>query len=120
MRYSSVLLMLTLFLAACSGKQRVPGDIVPVNKMQNVLWDIMKSDEFIIHQSLKDSALKKHQESIRLYKHVLNTHNISEEDFKKSMNFYQKRPDLLKIILDSLQKKADRINIPPAATTHVK
>ncbi len=88
--------------------------------MQSVLWDVMRADEFIIYQATKDSTFNRRKESIELYKHVLDTHNITEEDFKKSMNFYQKRPDLLKIVLDSLQKKADRINIPTADTTNVR
>jgi hypothetical protein len=113
------LLLVGFFFAFCSGKKRVPGNIISIETMHLVLWDVIKADEYIIYQSSKDSSLQKEAETIKLYKRILNSYKITEEGFRKSLNYYQKNPDLLKIVLDSIQKKSDRIYAPPETISTV-
>jgi hypothetical protein len=113
-------LLVVFFLAFCGGKKRIPRDIISIEKMHLVLWDVIKADEYIMYRSNKDSSLHKEKETVKLYKRILDTYKITEEDFRKSMNYYQKNPDLLKIILDSIQKKADRIYSAPETISTVE
>ena len=70
--------------------------------MQSVLWDMLRVDQFVVTYVAKDTGLNKKQESIKLYEQVFRIHKTSKEKFQKSLDFYQNRPDLLKVILDSI------------------
>jgi hypothetical protein len=63
---------------------------------------MLRVDQFIVNYVARDTLLDKKQESIRLYEQVFKIHKISREEFQKSLDFYQNRPDLLKVILDSI------------------
>jgi hypothetical protein len=93
---------LIIVLISCASNNRVPSDILPVEKMKLVIWDLVKADEFILNYKLKDSTFKKEDESIRMYNQVLDIHSVNEAEFKKSLNFYENNPLLLKSVFDSL------------------
>lgn len=73
-------------------------------KMTNILWDLLRADEFVYNYALKDSTRDKKQESIKLYEQVFRIHGTSKEQFEKSFTFYQSRPDLFKEVMDSLRR----------------
>lgn len=102
-------ILAVLFFASCSQKNKIPKGIIAQQKMRTIMWDLMRSDEFINNFLLKDSSVDRKKESIFLYEQVFKLHEINQEQFKKSLAFYQSRPDLLKVITDSLhidEKKA--------------
>jgi hypothetical protein len=93
---------MTLLLPACSnnGTGRLPPE-----KMEAVLWDLMRADKFLSDYVLnKDSTKKIDTESVNLYKQVFAIHNITGEQFQKSFAYYKAHPDLLKGIMDSLSR----------------
>jgi hypothetical protein len=96
---------LFFFLIGC-GKNKIPEGVLPKQKMQAVLWDILRADEFLSGYVFpKDSAMNREQESIKLYEEVFRIHHTDRDEFKKSFSFYQAHPSLMKEILDSLSKK---------------
>ena len=101
MRYFLVTCFFFLFFS-CSNRDKVPANVLSPKKMQSVLWDMLRVDQFIVNYVARDTLLDKKQESIRLYEQVFKIHKISREEFQKSLDFYQNRPDLLKVILDSI------------------
>ena len=104
MRYFLMTYSFFLFFS-CSNRDKVPADVLSPKKMQSVLWDMLRADQFVATYVVRDTALDKKKESIKLYEQVFRVHHISKEKFKKSVDFYQKRPDLLKVILDSIFNK---------------
>jgi hypothetical protein len=105
MRTALLILFAVIFLAGCRGKDRIPIGILPQKKMQAVMWDMMRADQFLADYVLnKDSSLKKQTESIQLYQKIFLIHNIKKEVFQKSLSFYKSRPDLMKAIMDSMSK----------------
>jgi hypothetical protein len=86
--------------------------------MQNVLWDMMLADETADYYIQKDSSIHALATHAEWYLPVFQIHKISKEDFKRSLRFYESRPDLLKPIFDSLQKKAEQQ--PPSYLPHRK
>ncbi|MBD0331852.1 MAG: DUF4296 domain-containing protein [Chitinophagaceae bacterium] len=90
----------------------VPKRILPVKEMQQVLWDVMQADELVNYYYTKDSSINRIKKSKELYQKIFRMHEITSEDFKRSLHYYQSRPDLLKIILDSLQHKTSAPSIP--------
>lgn len=105
MRYGLLIICCLFFITGCKNKNRIPDGIIPQKKMQAILWDMMRSDQFLSDFVLKkDSSLDKRFESIKLYGQVFDIHHISKEQFGKSFSFYKTHPDLFKVIMDSLSQ----------------
>ena len=105
MKYLIVLLLLCCF--ACSNPNKVPKDVLGADKMQVVLWDLIRADE--LAQVTKDSAQNITEKSLVLYEQVFAIHKTSRGEIDKSIQWYQHHPDVLKPILDSLNRKAQLI-----------
>ena len=53
-------------------------DILPQKKMQAVLWDMMRADQFLTDYVLnKDSSLNKITESLKYYQQIFAIHKIT-------------------------------------------
>jgi len=104
-----------LLLISCSRKEEVRDDVLPEKKMQVVLYDLMRVDQFLAGFVFShDTSLNKRVESIKLYKRVFETHQVSRDDFQKSMTFYRSHPELFKVLLDSVSALALRRPSVPA------
>lgn len=100
------LLAITYFLFSCSDKNKLPKDILPREKMEAVLWDMLRAGEFLDGFVFnKDTAVDKVAESEKWYDKIYQLHSISKEQFKKSFAYYKDNLTVLKPILDSLSKK---------------
>jgi len=106
-----ILIALSLLLFSCSDKKPIPEEILSQEKMQVVLWDVIRADELVSYNSITDSSLNKSARTAELYSKIFKIHGISKTSFEKSMQFYQLRPDLLQPILDSLKYSSERKTI---------
>jgi hypothetical protein len=98
-----IIFLLILIVTGCKKKKKIPDDILRPAKMEKVLLDLMKADEFLgTYVFAADSTLDKKEESIRYYKRILQLHGIRKEQFQKSFSYYKNNADQLKIIADSL------------------
>jgi len=88
---------------ACIRDNKVPKDVIPQNQMRKIMWDLMRADAYVTDFVMKDSTRDKKAESAKLYEKIFDIHATSQEAFKKSLAFYQNRPDLFKVISDSLR-----------------
>ncbi len=100
-----LLVLFLPFFFSCSGD--VPKGVLPPQKMEAVLYDIVRTDEWVDFARMGDSTFQPFSRRTALYDSVFRLHQISKEDYRKSMAFYQTRPDLLKEILQSLRTKSD-------------
>lgn len=75
--------------------------------MEAVLYDVITADELADFSVMQDSTFRLLSKRTSIYDSIFQAHSITKEGFKKSLKFYQGRPDLLKTILDSLQRKSD-------------
>ncbi len=100
-----VVFLFIVFLFSCRSKTAVPKDVIPVPEMTAILWDVMLADELVGQNYPVDTANKRFDTSIVLYQQIVQAHHTTQQQFKKSLDFYQSRPDLLQIILDTLQKR---------------
>ena len=103
MRTWLLILYASLLLAACKSRDHIPKNVLPQLKMQKVLWDMIRADQYLADFVVnKDSALNRRTENMQLYQQVFTIHHISKEEFQHSFSFYRSHPALLKIIMDSL------------------
>lgn len=95
-----------MMMTACSSSQGK--DILPVDSMKVVMWDMLKADEWYMHLSQQDTTLKKKREDIRLYEQVFLIHGITREQYYKSYRYYETHPVKFKQLLDSVDQLASR------------
>lgn len=101
--YCSIILVIS-----CSDKNDIPEGILSTQKMQAVFTDILVVDVLNADRILKDSALKLPAENASYFLRIFQLHNTTRNEFNRSYNFYLKRPDLLKIITDSVSLDISR------------
>lgn len=101
-------LLISFLLFRCGNKTRGGIQIIPTPKMTTVIWDMIQVDEFATANILKDTTKNIKLERIKLYQHVFKLHKVSEKEFSNSFNYYTGRPDIMKMIFDSLSSRAER------------
>src|SRR5215204_1626729 len=94
------ILAVVLFFS-CSQKPKVPDTVLPPDKMEKLLMDLLRAEELLSKIEV-DSALGDSINRISLYQSVLAFHKTDKENFKKSFTYYENHPQLLKPILDSM------------------
>ena len=72
------------------------------------MWDLIRADQLSQELILRDTSKKAKRENLRLYQDVFKLHKITKEEFDVSYNFYNKRPDIFRVMIDSLQAKKSR------------
>lgn len=109
-----IIFLFSITLWSCGkSKTAVPKDIIPVKTMTDILWDNMAADELVNARYPVDTGTKKFDTSVVLYQQIAKVHGTSQQQFKKSMQYYEGRPDLLQIIFDSLQSRSTAVIMPP-------
>src|ERR1700722_19525482 len=100
-----------LMATGCSDKKSVPSGILPREKMENVLWDMIQADQYSAVLAKDSSAhiadLK--TERLRLYDQVFRLHDVSREKFQKSYQYYSDHPELSQDLFDSLLVRGNRV-----------
>lgn len=98
------LILPLFFTVACADKR--PADILPQEKMREVMWDLLKASEFVDgYVAIRDTAGNKTATAIALNNKIYELHKITKSQFDKSYRYYQDHPAQMKSILDSLGKR---------------
>ena len=99
-------LLVILLIYSCNQDNKIPKNIIERKQMQELLWDLARADAFLTGFAGKnDTAFNRTKETITLYRQVFQIHKTSKEKFKKSLEWYQQHPTIMKTILDTLQKR---------------
>ncbi|HEY4286251.1 MAG TPA: DUF4296 domain-containing protein [Puia sp.] len=99
-----------LAVSSCSDKNSVPAGVLPHEKMEAVMWDVIQSEQYSATYLAKDSAhVNLKLENLRLYDEVFRLHHVSREEFRKSYDYYMGRADLAQVLFDSLLAKGNRL-----------
>jgi len=76
------------------------------------MWHLMQADELALYKKSQDTSFKLIDSSKAWYQVAYKENGVDETSFKRSMQFYESHPDLLQVIIDSLQHKAQTASIP--------
>ena len=95
-----------LFFVSCTSKNKIPSQVMQPDKMEAVLWDVIKAEAFTAQGLNKDSTTNPAKENYKLQQKIFAIHHISEKDFYTSYDYYKKNAALLKTILDSISAHA--------------
>jgi hypothetical protein len=100
----SWLFFLFLVIISCRNDE-TPRGIMEKEKMERVLWDMLRADEWVAYEMNLDTSVDRHKRTLELYSQVYSIHKTNLREFKKSFRYYESHPELLKPVLDSMQKK---------------
>ena len=109
----SLFCFLLLLLTISCSKSKIPEDIIPPEKMQDIFWDYIRADILTTEIIQKDSTKNTLHENLFLQRKVFAIHNVTKEHFYKSYDYYSKHPDLMKVMMDSMMVKQNRNQIKP-------
>jgi hypothetical protein len=98
------LLLLALFFFACKDDDQ-PGEVLPAEKMEQVLWDLLQADEYAQQKFPEDSSARSRL-LLEHYQQVFAINRVSAASFKKSYNWYSAHPGKLNVVLDSLRNRS--------------
>lgn len=99
---------LITLLTSCGNKNKIPEGVIRPEKMQAVLWDILRADVFTRDFISKDSATNAVDKNLAMQREIFAMHHISKAEFYSSYAYYNENARLLKEIMDSMIVKADR------------
>lgn len=114
MRKISILLVVLSLLNSCGNKDKLPAGVLKPEKMQAVLWDVIKADVFTTDFIKKDSGRNAEAENLKLQQQIFAIHKITRADFYDSYDYYKGNTVEFKKIVDSMVVQAERKkNITP-------
>jgi hypothetical protein len=107
---AGLLAVMLLAAGGCSDKNSVPSGILPHEKMEALMWDVIQAEQYSSAYLLKDSArIDLKLENLRLYDEVFRLHQVSRDEFRKSYQYYMGRADRAQTLFDSLLARGNRL-----------
>jgi hypothetical protein len=103
-----------MILTFCCAKKTKSTGMLTQEKMREVMWDLIRADQYVSDYLAKDSTRNKKNESRELYEQVFHLHKITGSQFKTSLDYYTSQPDLFRPIIDSLAKRKKEFMLPPS------
>jgi hypothetical protein len=114
MRIGLVILFYLFLIIGCKSRNTIPRGIIPNDKMQKIIWDMVRADEYFSTIGyVNDTLLEKRTQRLNMYGQIFQIHKTTKEEFKKSLVFYQTHPALLKTMMDSLNIRQKKISLEP-------
>src|SRR5689334_8272988 len=109
---------ITLFIVACTSKNKVPKGILAKQEMEDVLFDLFRGGEMREGYVLpKDSSANKAAIAQAWYDEIFRLHNTDRTSFQKSYTWYKKHPEVMKELMDSISAKQINNPKPPGQAT---
>lgn len=97
-----------IFIIFCSCNGGLPSGILKPKEMEEVLMDMAIVDSYAENINTLNSTDKKTNWLSVESDKVLAIRKIEKKDFLNSYKFYKSRPDLLKVIIDTMHNKLQR------------
>jgi hypothetical protein len=117
----SVAIIVSCALVACSSSNKIPDDIIGIDKMKLILWDMIRAGKLAEiqyegnkYKIRKDSAairkdsFNMKETSIGYFDQIFVIHHITKDEFYKSYRYYEEHPDKNEILMDSVSAYASR------------
>lgn len=96
--------------AACTSPNKIPDEVIGVNEMKPIVWDMIRAGVLTQNQYRLDTITLK-KETIATYQQVFKIYGITKDDFYNSYRYYLDHPDKHKILMDSVVAYSNRKRI---------
>ncbi len=108
MRKINILLVGMVLLYSCGNKDKNTAGVLKPEKMQAVLWDVIKADVFTTDFIKKDSGKNAAAENLKLQQQIFAIHKITRADFYDSYDYYKENTVEFKKVIDSMVVQVER------------
>ena len=105
-RFKYPILFVVVLLVACNS--RLPKNVLPVNTMKVVMFDMLKADEWYARKLAGDTLMLRMKDDIPLYEQVFAVHKLTKKEFFDSYHYYEAHPVAYKELIDSLESYANK------------
>ena len=103
-----LLVMLVCFITACNKKQlqKKPENLIPIDKMTAIFSDIL-----LIENTINMAPVDSNRERMMnmYYSHLFQYHNITKEQFQKSIDYYLSNENDVTKIFDAVNVELQNI-----------
>jgi len=96
------------FIVGCNDKTGTPSGVLGKEKMQSVMWDIIRAEVFTEQFMKKDSSKNIAMENLKLQNAIFSVHKVTRSQYFRSYDYYISHTDLIRLVLDSMSAKAER------------
>ena len=96
-------------LIACRSDTSVPANVIKLNTMKALMWDIAQAEAYANQYIVADTTKKVKQETLVLYQKMFALYKTTKEAFETSLKYYEANPTKNKILLDSVVQYATRM-----------
>jgi replication-associated recombination protein RarA len=93
-------------MAACKGNSKE--QLLDINQMKVIVWDMLKADELYTMQQVKDSSLRIQKKNLEYYEKIFAYHKINRSTFYNAFAYYEAHPLQMRELLDSIDQYATR------------
>ena len=114
--FATILLCCSL---ACTSPDKIPDDVMGIEQMKPIVWDMMRAGILVQNQFRLDTANQK-KEAVANYQKVFAIYGTTKEEFYHSYQYYLDHPDKHKVLLDSVVAYANRERIELFKKVHEK
>ncbi len=104
-----LIFFLLLIISACSRKND-GGKILPPEKMESVLWDVVEADVFVFTKSQGDSSFNPPRENALLQESIFKSHGVTREEYYRSLDHYMANSEIFIPILDSVMAQHQAVS----------
>jgi len=106
MRCTLIAILVCLF-GACKSPNKIPDDIIGIDKMKLIVWDMIRAG------ALYENKFSKYPDTLKIkttemFQQVFAIYGITKDKFYKSYRYYEEHPDKNKILMDSVSAYASR------------
>jgi hypothetical protein len=108
MRWFIMVLSFTGLALSCSREEKMPKDVLPKEKMGTVLFEISMAESRLENYTFRDSTVNRDSALRVELDRVLLVHQLSQDGFRKSYDYYKMRPELMKEIMDTMYTRSQR------------
>jgi hypothetical protein len=108
MRSHFVLVWLTFIIISCSNDKRIPEDVLPEEKMGTVLFEIGMGEAMLEYYVFRDTTVNRDSALRSEIDKVLQVHQLTQEGFRRSYEYYKARPALMKVMMDTVYARSQR------------
>ena len=106
LRITYPLLLAFMLFVSCNGG--TPKNVLPVNTMKLVMFDMLKADEWYAQKLVGDTLMLRVKDDIPLYEQVFSIHKLTKKEFFDSYHYYEAHPVAYKELVDSLESYANK------------
>ena len=104
----NIIILGMLLLAACDSKQTKKEVLLPIQTMQQTVWQLMQVDEYLTRQIQTDSTIEPSLKKAQYYQQVFNLNKVDRVQFYTTMDYLDKHPVEMKVLMDSVEALSKR------------